>query len=121
MSLKENQMLFTSLISVFILKLNNYGYRVTFGEAHRTQYMQDYYLKKGLTKVNYSKHQDRLAIELYIFKNGKLLVGKDELKLIGLIWSSLHVQCVWGGDWNRNRKIEDEKFLDLNHFELKQV
>ena len=28
------------------------------------------------------------------------------------------VQIRWGGDWNRNGRMEDERFVDLPHFEL---
>lgn len=30
----------------------------------------------------------------------------------------LGVQLVWGGDWNRNFSVRDERFQDLPHFEL---
>ena len=121
MSLLKSQQLFTRLIAQFIKQLNSSGYQVTFGEAHRPQVTQDYYLKKGLTKVRHSKHQDRLAIELYVFRNGKLLQGGAQMFKIGMLWEDMHPNCIWGGDWNRNRKIEDEKFLDVNHFEFKRL
>ena len=28
------------------------------------------------------------------------------------------VRVRWGGDWNRNGRMEDERFVDLPHFEL---
>jgi peptidoglycan L-alanyl-D-glutamate endopeptidase CwlK len=30
----------------------------------------------------------------------------------------LGIKIRWGGDWNQNGKTDDEKFLDLVHFEL---
>ena len=29
------------------------------------------------------------------------------------------IEIVWGGDWNRNNIIKDERFQDLGHFQLK--
>lgn len=32
--------------------------------------------------------------------------------------AALGIKVRWGGDWNGNGKTEDERFLDLVHFEL---
>jgi peptidoglycan L-alanyl-D-glutamate endopeptidase CwlK len=37
--------------------------------------------------------------------------------VIGLA-KSMGIPLRWGGDWNRNWKVSDEKFQDLPHFEL---
>ncbi len=33
---------------------------------------------------------------------------------------TLGIKLRWGGDWNGNFKVSDERFLDLGHFELKE-
>jgi hypothetical protein len=78
----------------------------TGGELYRTQYQQDHYLATGYNKAKYSKHQDRLAIDLNFFdKNGKLI---ECPKIIGDYWCSLNPKNEWGGNW---------AFYDPGHFQ----
>lgn len=32
---------------------------------------------------------------------------------------AMGIKLVWGGDWNANKNLKDQKFFDLPHFELK--
>lgn len=118
MSLLSNQNTFALNVAQFIVWLNANYYKATFGEAYRPQEMQDIYFKKGLTKKKYGKHQDRLAIDLNIFRDGKLLTSAQELKLVGTKWQSMNKSNRWGGDWNGNGSTHDETFEDPNHFEM---
>jgi hypothetical protein len=38
-----------------------------------------------------------------------------------LIAHDLGIPLTWGGDWNRNNIIKDERFQDLGHFQLRGV
>ena len=37
--------------------------------------------------------------------------------VLGVAWR-MDVQLRWGGDWDGDRKLRDQKFFDLVHFEL---
>ena len=72
----------------------------------------------GVTKR--SKHQDALAVDLAPYpidwdnhKRFILLAG-----YIQGIANQLNVNLRWGGDWNRNNIMEDQRWNDLPHYEL---
>jgi hypothetical protein len=54
-----------------------------------------------------SFHKIRLAIDLNLFKNGKLLSKSEDYKPIAAYWKSLHPDNTWGGDF---------KNKDGNHY-----
>lgn len=85
------------------------GYELTGGELWRPQEMQDIYLKQGKTKVKRSKHQDRLAIDLNLFIDGKYRTANEDYKELAEYWKSLHPDNIAGYDWG----------WDGNHFEMK--
>lgn len=110
--------------------LNFYGYNVVVAEAGLS-------LIKTVptSKTLDSRHPDRLAVDYNILFNGRLLFKPDpvlskeenrkryiaDLELVrpvGEYWVSLNTDNVWGGDFNRN-KILDENFIDAYHFECK--
>ena len=75
-------------------------YKCTFGDAYRDPRVKFPY---GSPK---SLHKSRLAIDLNIFKENKLLVqGCDEYEEIGAYWEGI------GGTWGG-------RFSDSNHFSL---
>lgn len=98
------------------------GYEVTFGEAYRTPEQQAIYLKEGKTKVATSQHTLRLAMDLNLMKTPEsgygYITDSAAYRPLGDYWESLHHNNRWGGDWNKNGKMSDEKFLDGNHFEM---
>ena len=85
------------------------GYTCTAGELWRTNEQQAIYLAKGLSKTKFSKHQDRLAIDLNLFVNGIYRSDKAAFKPIAEYWKSLSPNNVSGYDWG----------WDYNHFEKK--
>ena len=91
---------------------------ITMGEVYRTKEQQLIYYKKGLTKTLQGKHLDRLAADLNVFRNGKLLTTSEDLYFLGLYWESLDKRCIWGGDWDNDKDWKDEKFRDPGHFQL---
>ena len=109
MSLGKNQELFAKMLGEFIGWLYANGYTVRIGEVWRPQEMQDLYLKTGKTKAKYSKHQDKVAADLHIFKDSKWFQTKEELKAIGAKWESMNKDNRWGGNFS---------FIDTPHYEL---
>jgi len=113
MTLSDKQFKFVKDVNILLSFIINNGYKVTFGEAYRILYTQKYYLDQGLAKTMNSKHLDKLAIDLNIFKNigdeYKYTVYKKDIQFIGDFWESLDKKNSWGGNWI--------KFTDTMHFE----
>ena len=57
--------------------------------------------------IRFSIHQDKLAIDLILFKDGKWLSKTEDYLLLGEYWESLDAECHWGG-----------RFRDGNHFSI---
>lgn len=100
--LLELQQEHTVRIGEFIGRLTLLGYGITQGESWRTPEMVAIYAKSGKGSKN-SLHPDRLANDLNLFKNGKLLTKTEEYQEAGELWESM------GGTWGG-------RFLDGNHF-----
>lgn len=99
----------------------------------RSKAEQDKAYAERKTKVQYpnSKHNitddrpESLAVDLIPYHaSGKTYSWEDHLafaRLAGVMMTVAHQMGVplrWGGDWDRDGRSEDEKFLDLVHFEL---
>lgn len=110
MSLSDEQFEFAKDVALLIQFIERKGWKVTFGEAWRTQEQQDIYYEGGKSQVRYSKHQDRLAIDLNFFTpDGDYVVSRQKLQPFGTFWESLNKVNRWGGNW--------ENFTDTPHFE----
>lgn len=78
---------------------------IVFGEAQRTAYQQEEYLRLGLTKTLYSKHLIKCAKDVDYWHRGDFMgdMPKDEQKRIlqplGDFWESLDIRNEWGGNW----------------------
>lgn len=118
LTLRQKQVIFLQNFAKLILWADQNGYEVTAGELFRTEEQHAFNLKKGLTKTAHSLHQDRLAGDLNLFKDGQFLTDTALYKPLGTYWCSLHPDNRWGGDWNKNGNHLDEKFSDGNHFEM---
>lgn len=98
--------------------------------GHRDKQKQNELFSKGLSKVKYpnSNHNKKPSdavdavpypidwndkLRLYHFA-GFVLGTAERLLKEGKISRKLR----WGGDWNRNNIFNDQKFNDLDHFEL---
>lgn len=109
MTLGQKQEYFSKMLAKFITWLYDNSCTVRMGEVWRPQEMQDLYLKTGKTRAKYSKHQDKVAADLYIFKDGKLLQTKEELKFAAEYWKSLDADNRWGGEF--------QNLFDAPHWE----
>ena len=94
--LLELQMEFSVKMADFISRLNLAGYQITMGECYRTKEQAELNAKKGIGIAN-SLHCDRLAVDLNLFKEGKLLTADGYLPA-GLIWEKMG--GTWGGRFN---------------------
>jgi peptidoglycan L-alanyl-D-glutamate endopeptidase CwlK len=92
------------------------GYVVTLGEAARTTEQQMIYVQTGRSKTMNSEHLKRRAIDLNLFKDGKLC-GREEIKPLGDYWESLNQLNRWGGNWRGLVDAGKSSFIDAPHFE----
>ena len=109
MSLRTEQSIFAKDFTMFLSWLLSEGYEFTFGEAQRGIEQQRAYVESGRSKTFDSLHLKKLAFDLFIFKDGRLLASKEETQFAGNKWESIAAKNSWGGNWNR--------FKDVPHFE----
>lgn len=112
MSLSGQQRYFTIDISKLILEADRLQIGLTFGEAYRTRYQQDKYVKDGKSKTMKSNHLKRLAVDFNFFIDGNLTYKKEDIQELGDFWESLNPQNKWGGNYT--------SFIDTPHFERMQ-
>ena len=106
MTLFEKQKRFPLLVAKLIVKADELGYQVTFGEAWRPPEVAAIYAKEG-RGISNSLHWDRLAIDLNLFKGGKWLRHTEDHRPLGEYWETLGEGCTWGG-----------RFGDGNHYAI---
>ena len=96
MGMVDKQNEFSLMAAKLILKAAELGFQVTLGDAYRDQRCP--YGSKS------SRHRQRLAIDLNLFRGGVYLTKTEDHKPLGEWWES----CggIWGG-----------RFDDGNHYE----
>jgi len=100
---------------------------VTIIEGVRSSKRQEELLKKGATKVKYSKHIEGKAVDLAPYD--RTVKGKIDWKdrdrfhymggMIRGIAKQLNIPVRWGGDWDSDGEVKDNGFDDLVHMEIK--
>ena len=117
MSLSQRQQTFSIMVANLILYALQEGYGLTFGEAYRTKDQQALYFKSGHSRVKYSKHQDRLAVDFNLFIDGKYVTDKEQYRKIGEYWESDGGR--WGGRFGVKKEDYDTEIgWDAGHFEF---
>ena len=90
---------------------------------------QDEAYKKGNSKLKFpqSKHNSlpSMAIDLAPYIEGKGIVWKANqcyyfAGYVMRIADELNIPIRWGGDWDMDNDVNDQKFNDLVHFEIKE-
>lgn len=109
MSLVAEQDKFTRDLVALLHYAHAHGYVVTLGEAWRTPEQQAIYVRTGRSMTPHSQHLKRLAIDLNLFRDGRLLASRDEIEPLGDFWESLDPKNRWGGRFAR--------LVDTPHFE----
>ena len=108
LTLFQHQQAFLRQVPLLLQALWDAGFDVTAGELLRTQEQQDIYLRTGRTKAPFSNHQQKLAIDLNVFRNGKFAT-KADMQAVGDYWESLDPLNRWGGNF--------KSIVDCPHFE----
>lgn len=107
MTLREQRILFSRLISELVLWVNQQpGYACAYDQVKRTAAESVANAKKGTGIVN-SLHNDGLAADLLLYMDGEYQRASEAYAFIGAKWKSMHPLCRWGGDFRKK---------DGNHF-----
>lgn len=116
--MSENQRRFPLMVAELITFAYGNGYELTFGEAYRTEEQQRLYVGSGRSKTINSRHRDRLAIDLNLFRGGVYISDGALYRPLGEKWESIGGR--WGGRFGVERGDFDKKVgWDANHFEYK--
>lgn len=92
--------------------------------GHRGEDEQAQLLKQGKTKAKYmeSKHNYSPSLAVDIAPYPVDWNDKERFYILaGIMIAIAHskgVKLRWGGDWNMNWNLKDNKFNDLGHFEI---
>lgn len=104
MSLRQCQ--FTSALAKLIVRINAAGFDVKVQELNRELATQRQYVTDGVSKTMDSRHLDKLAADLILFKDGVLVADQNAYRQFGEYWETL------GGRWGG-------RFVDLVGFKEK--
>ncbi len=119
MSLSERQRRFPPMLANLISFAYENGYELTLGEAYRTEEQQRLYVDSGRSRTMNSRHRDRLAADLNLFKDGVYLTDKERYRFLGERWEGLGGR--WGGRFGVSPvDYATEVGWDSNHFELSE-
>lgn len=126
MKLNEHQMAFTrDLGLVLVFASTGLGMAASIREVQRTLERQKELFAAGKTKTMNSQHLKSLAADLVLFVNTgtasnpvwALTWDTRYYKELAKFWVDLSPENRWGGDWNKNGRTDDERFIDAVHYE----
>jgi hypothetical protein len=101
MNLLAKQFQFSRLVARLIQRANEMGYELSLSEAWRPEFTAAKYKEMGIGIEN-SLHRLKLAIDITLFKDGKMLKYSEEYKELGEWWeneSTDQYRLCWGGRW----------------------
>ena len=93
-------------------------------EGHRDEESQNKYFKDGKTKVKYphGRHNSIPSRAVDVVPYPVDWNDRERFHLFAGfvlgIAQSMEINVRWGGDWNKNFEVDDNKFDDFPHFEL---
>ena len=95
-------------------------------EGHRSQERQDKLYEEGKTKVKYpnGRHNDSPSRAVDVTPYPVDWSDRERQTLFaGFVLGiarSMGIKLRWGGDWNMDFKVQDNKFDDFPHFEIRE-
>jgi hypothetical protein len=120
--LSIRQCAFTHALALLILEAERLGYQVKVQELNRDLETQKKYVAEGKSKTLDSRHLDKLAADIVLFRAGSLVEDQEAFRPLGVYWESLGGR--WGGRFgfeSQPKEIQDAKLgWDPNHFEMRR-
>tara|TARA_Y100000593_G_scaffold39183_1_gene75738 strand:+ start:6611 stop:7006 length:396 start_codon:yes stop_codon:yes gene_type:complete len=95
-------------------------------EGHRDERRQEQLFKEGKTKVRYpfGRHNTKPSRAVDVTPYPVDWADRERQTLFaGFVLgvaARMGITLRWGGDWNMNFKVQDNKFDDFPHFELRK-
>ncbi len=95
-------------------------------QGHRSEEEQNEYFRTKRSKVQYpnSKHNSKPSMAADV--SPYPIDWKDEKRfyffagyVLGVAFS-MGIKLRWGGDWDSDKDLNDQNFMDLVHFEVKK-
>jgi len=96
-------------------------------EGHRGKEKQDNYYKGGKSKVQWpdGKHNSYPSEAVDVVPYPVDWQDRERFHYFGGfvlgMATAMGIKIRWGGDWDMDTQVKDNKFDDLPHFELKEV
>ena len=94
-------------------------------EGHRDEYRQDKLFEEGKTKVKFpmGRHNSSPSRAVDVTPYPVDWADRERQTLFaGFVLGiarSMDIKLRWGGDWNQDFKVQDNKFDDFPHFEIR--
>jgi len=107
MKLGKKQELFMRLLPRLIDKAHSLGFEIRGGDLYRDPSLHGEFGKKVGYGSKNSNHKLKLAVDLNLMKNGRLVTSTKGHEELGEWWEQQHELCRWGG-----------RFKDGNHYSL---
>ena len=93
---------------------------ITIIEGKRSQERQNELVAQGKSKTKFGKHVLGKAVDIAPYPID--FECRDDFHYLGGfvlgIAAKMGVKVRWGGDWNMNFEVDDNKFDDFPHFEI---
>lgn len=127
--LNQRQVDFTLALAQLILHAHDYlGLPVRFAEVTRTVEQQRANVEAGLSKTMNSRHLDKLAADLVIYKDGVAHTEGEVFRPLGVFWESLggrwggrfHDPAAWRAKHGRDFDPATDLGWDTDHFEFEK-
>ena len=104
MGLNSKQARFTRCVGKLISHAFATRREVILAEAYRTKEQAQWYKDKGVGILN-SAHRKKLAVDLFVYKNGTISWNQDDYTFLGNYWKSLDPDARWGGDFSNRDAV----------------
>ncbi len=114
----------SDLIRLFEVVVKHFD--CTILEGRRGKEKQNEYYSKGKSKIQYpdGKHNKRPSEAADVAPYPIVWEDRDRFHYFGGfvmgMAKTLDIPIRWGGDWDMDTQVKDNKFDDLSHFELKE-
>ena len=115
----------SDLIRLFTLVVRYFD--CTILEGHRGKEKQNRYYKEGKSKIQWpdGKHNNYPSEAVDVAPYPIDWEDRDRFHYFGGfvmgLAKSMDISLRWGGDWDMDTQVKDNKFDDLPHFELKEA
>lgn len=112
----------TSLQRLFNKVIKHYDCTIT--DGHRGKKEQDMAYHKGWSKLKYPKSKHNKIPSLAADVVPYPIDYKNKIKLyhfggyVKATADQLGIKIRWGGDWDSDKDLHDQDFMDLPHYEL---